>query len=566
MQFLKYKNIIFGLLKKIKVEYRRLAILVCLILLFFVSAFIWKALASQPTNIKAEYKYAYSENGGWLNFGSNEGGMMVADSTLTGYVWSENLGWISLNCANNNSCATSNYKVVNDNEGDLSGYAWGENIGWINFAPSNGGVHINSAGEFSGYAWGENIGWIIFSCQDVDSCSISDFGVKTTWLPLSVRNKNEYNQEGVSISDVHYSSTDTSVVINWDTSHSADGHIRWGKNKNLEEEKNSNDKEKKHHIVLRNLDSDMRYYFRIKSTDENGNSDSSKIYVVSTKPTSTIFVKRKYESFSKNTGIENANNYEKVQIGVADKRENEIKNDNEVSKEMKALKPKSAEAPKKDATFKDMSTIKNLSAFYDSLSLGREKVSDFFLDVYYFTLGKQRAIVGFFAWTGEKFTNAYDSAVSKFSKEKASQVAKINGIKFFTTQVFSKNETKMLAEVRFQILDKSDKPIPNLDTMLFSDPQASVTDENGVTAFKDVPIGSHTLAFDYQGENFQKKVAIADTLTDDGNVRAEVVQVKAEKEKIASWMWLIIVLLIFAVASTVYFAWKYYQLKDKNII
>ncbi len=51
---------------------------------------------------------------------------------LSGYAWSENIGWISFNCTNENTCATSNYGV-NVLDGNFSGYAWSENIGWISF-------------------------------------------------------------------------------------------------------------------------------------------------------------------------------------------------------------------------------------------------------------------------------------------------------------------------------------------------------------------------------------------------------------------------------------------------
>lgn len=46
---------------------------------------------------------------------------------------------------------------------NVSGYAWSENIGWINFNGSNYGVNINTNGTFNGYAWSENIGWIDFA-------------------------------------------------------------------------------------------------------------------------------------------------------------------------------------------------------------------------------------------------------------------------------------------------------------------------------------------------------------------------------------------------------------------
>ena len=530
------------MMEYLKIKRKKTAVLICLIFIVSLYSLIRYATATEPTNIKAEYKFAWSENGGWFNFGSGDGGVMVADSSLTGYIWSENLGWISLNCSNNNSCAESDYKITNDNEGNLSGYAWGENIGWVNFAPTNGGVHIDAEGVFSGYAWSENTGWIVFNCQDLDVCSDSDFKVKTTWIPLSIRNQNNDQNEGVEVRDVHYSSTDTTIVINWDTNHDADSHVRWGNDKNLEKEKNENDNEKKHRVVLRDLDPDTEYYFRVKSTDENDNSDSSKIYSLSTKKPSAIFAKRQW-----NKTESDDNNYEKVEINVTDKSDTESKNNEDVNKTKETSEIK---IPEQKPSV--------VSKFFSSIKDG---ISGFLSAVHDLALNTQRKVVAFFRLTGDRIASAYDSVISRFNKEKANEIAKINQAKFFTTQVFSRNEKKMLAEVRFQILDKSDNPVPNLETMLFSDPQTSVTDDNGIASFKDVPLGSHTLAFDYQGENFEKKVAIADTLTDEGKVRAEVVQVKAEKEKISVWMWGIMVLLIIAISVAIYFARKYYHLK-----
>ena len=52
---------------------------------------------------------------------------------------------------------------------NISGWAWSENIGWISFNNTSGGGSTNygvnvdtSTGAFSGYAWSENIGWIKF--------------------------------------------------------------------------------------------------------------------------------------------------------------------------------------------------------------------------------------------------------------------------------------------------------------------------------------------------------------------------------------------------------------------
>lgn len=123
-------------------------------------------------------KWAWSENAGWIDFGTTAGAVHVTDTALTGYAYSENAGWISLNCSNTTSCADNSYAVANNAEGTLSGYAWSENAGWINFAPTQGGVTINSSGVFSGYAYSENLGWIVFA---------TDHPVTTDWRPASAR-------------------------------------------------------------------------------------------------------------------------------------------------------------------------------------------------------------------------------------------------------------------------------------------------------------------------------------------------------------------------------------------
>jgi len=45
----------------------------------------------------------------------------------------------------------------------VSGYAWSETIGWIDMTPAYGGVYLDDVnGVLGGYAWSENIGWVKF--------------------------------------------------------------------------------------------------------------------------------------------------------------------------------------------------------------------------------------------------------------------------------------------------------------------------------------------------------------------------------------------------------------------
>ena len=93
---------------------------------------------------------------------------------LHGYLWSDTIGWISMNCAEGSStggsiCGTNNYKVsiipdTNPSDtilGSIEGYAWSDNIGWIKFGglssfPSNayGNAEIRlTSGDYYMYGW-----------------------------------------------------------------------------------------------------------------------------------------------------------------------------------------------------------------------------------------------------------------------------------------------------------------------------------------------------------------------------------------------------------------------------
>jgi len=81
---------------------------------------------------------------------------------VSGFAWSENIGWISFNssdcdtdnngyidtdamvngCGGNNSTdVTNDYGVnINQNTGNFSGYAWSSNVGWISFEEDGTGI------------------------------------------------------------------------------------------------------------------------------------------------------------------------------------------------------------------------------------------------------------------------------------------------------------------------------------------------------------------------------------------------------------------------------------------
>ena len=153
-------------------------------LLLIVS--IGTALAENIDPGNDDSQFAYAENLGWLNAEpSGAPGVQVGDDELSGWIWGENVGWVSLSCQNTLSCGSNPYGVTNNGFGFLAGYAWSENVGWISFSCENTlscglvsyGVTIDPAtGEFFGRAWSENAGWISFA-----SAGPFPFNMRTGW-------------------------------------------------------------------------------------------------------------------------------------------------------------------------------------------------------------------------------------------------------------------------------------------------------------------------------------------------------------------------------------------------
>jgi hypothetical protein len=142
---------------------------------------------------------------------------------VTGYAWSDNIGWVDLNCANSGVCNTNPFGFSVNSTGNLSGYAWSDNIGWISANASDlvgcpqtpctaniqgnsltgwlkaigadnngwdGWISLNgsgygvafTSGNLAGWGWGSDVvGWLQFDasttydqCTATYSCTGSD--------------------------------------------------------------------------------------------------------------------------------------------------------------------------------------------------------------------------------------------------------------------------------------------------------------------------------------------------------------------------------------------------------
>ncbi len=116
---------------------------------------------------------------GIINFELESEDSIVIDSDdgISGKVWGNELGWITMNPQGGNGAGVV---FADPDTGELTGKAWSQVSGWINFAPTGNDVGVTidpDTGEFEGWAWsgGAYGGWIKFDCNDASTC------IKTTW-------------------------------------------------------------------------------------------------------------------------------------------------------------------------------------------------------------------------------------------------------------------------------------------------------------------------------------------------------------------------------------------------
>jgi hypothetical protein len=118
----------------------------------------------------------------------------IPATELSGFAWSSNVGWISLNCKNDSNCATSDYRVTINADRTITGWGWSSNVGWIKFGglsafPVGGGTIANNAevtGTYPNLTWR---GWARACSATADGrCGTMTMGTNTGswdgWISL----------------------------------------------------------------------------------------------------------------------------------------------------------------------------------------------------------------------------------------------------------------------------------------------------------------------------------------------------------------------------------------------
>lgn len=146
--------------------------------------------------------------------------------------------------------------------------------------------------------------------------------------------------------------------------------------------------------------------------------------------------------------------------------------------------------------------------------------------------------------------------VSTFDEQETPKKIREQSEKQYATEVFRKDDQQYIKEVKFQILDDNDQPLANIPVTLHSEPRTGVTNEEGIVTFSDVPTGEHRLAFVYADQEVEKNIEIQDLKQENGSVRAEVIVIKAGRDPIPAWAWVLICFLTVALVATSYLLYR----------
>ena len=201
-----------------------------LIFILFISVSILSFKVLTPKQVSAGASdnvsgWAWSETIGWISFNSISDGSAIGygvsidpnTGEMSGHAWSENIGWISFDKADLSGCPFGQCVAkVSPTSFQMSGWAralspitspeaggWG---GWISLRGANYGVDFNNlTGEFSGFAYGGGdsnetgtIGWISFNCLDQGGCGVSDYKVVSSLRFNTPPSANNLTANGIS--------------------------------------------------------------------------------------------------------------------------------------------------------------------------------------------------------------------------------------------------------------------------------------------------------------------------------------------------------------------------------
>ena len=91
-------------------------------------------------------------------------------------------------------------------------------------------------------------------------------------------------------------------------------------------------------------------------------------------------------------------------------------------------------------------------------------------------------------------------------------------------------DNTLFSVLKVRLIDSINNPMKNTEVTIYSKPQSARSDLEGVITFFDIPVGTHTLLFSYEGEKYKKEVVIEEPNIE-GITNLRVLDVKIERKE-----------------------------------
>lgn len=144
-------------------------------------------ISAKEIDILTDWEVVFSQDNEQIAFFQTKP-IYLTNNKINGYANNLKVGSIKFTGSNygvyfatSSSCDIGNSSVVSVYT--FSGYAWSPMVGWLKFRNDTNsepvfGVCQDTNNELRGFAWNDIVGWISFNCQDLNTCSSSNYRVR----------------------------------------------------------------------------------------------------------------------------------------------------------------------------------------------------------------------------------------------------------------------------------------------------------------------------------------------------------------------------------------------------
>lgn len=123
-----------------------------------------------------------------------------------------------------------------------------------------------------------------------------------------------------------------------------------------------------------------------------------------------------------------------------------------------------------------------------------------------------------------------DTYVIDDSQQEESDDTTVENIIEETENIEEKEVGKIIPKLKVRILDGNSNPLSNIFVTIYSKPQTTKTDINGIAIFKNIPIGKHTLEYTYEDNTYTQNITVDDEyIKEDGTT--EIIDILMEKKE-----------------------------------